>query len=143
MIDIATFEFRGQCYTLLFRLLPITRISRTDANRRTNRETRNYLRGVTRHGSNNNYNNKSSRMLKIAINSLDQLLLINGVQLMRRKVSWESERDANRAIQVGEEVDIVSKMRIFIESETCANPLRIANNSYNTQFSSTISCSKR
>lgn len=85
----------------------------------------------------------ASRMLKIAINSLDQLLLINGVQLMRRKVSWESERDANRAIQVGEEVDIVSKTRIFIESETCANPLRIANNSYNTQFSSTISCSKR
>lgn len=48
----------------------------------------------------------TNRMSKIAINGLDQLLPINGAQLTRQKVSSENERDANRAIQVG---DIVSK----------------------------------
>lgn len=46
----------------------------------------------------------TNRMSKIAINGLDQLLPINGAQLTRRKVSSENERDANRAIQVGEEL---------------------------------------
>lgn len=46
----------------------------------------------------------TNRMSKIAINGLNQLLPINGAQLTRQKVSSENERDANRAIQVGEEL---------------------------------------
>lgn len=79
-------------------------------------------------------------MSKIAINGLDQLLPINGAQLTRRKVSSENERDANRAIQVGEELTSSLKREYSLKVKRAQT--RIANNSY-TQFSSTISCSKR